>query len=311
MRSARHMRRMPLLPVAPPQAVPIFSGFDYVTVDVERRRVYAAHTGSERLLILDADSGKVLGQVKTGSLHGVAVDPISGHVFTGNGADNSVSEVDPVAMKVLRTTDVGGAVDAVAYDPATKHVYADEDDGTHIYVLDGATMKSVGTVDLPGHKPEYLDIDPDTHDVYQNIANLGEYVVVDAKSLKVKRTVVTPEITGNHPLQYDAALGHVLVGGQNGTVAAYDRTGTLVGKTAIQARVDQCSLDRATHLFACAGSGMVTVLRDNPTGAPTIVARATVPAEAHTIGLDARTGQMWIVWAQADGDFVQAFKTSP
>ena len=302
---------MLLLPVAPPQTVPIFSGFDYVTVDVQRRRVYAAHTGSERLAIVDADSGKVLGQVKIGSLHGVAVDPISGHVFTGNGMDNSVSEVDPVAMKVLRTTDVGGAVDAVAYDPATRHVYADEDDGTHLYVLDGATMKIVGTVDLPGHKPEYLDIDPKTHDVYQNIADLGEYVVVDAKSLKVKQTVATPEITNNHPLQYDAAHDHVLVGGQNGTVAAYDRTGKLVGKTAIQARIDQCSLDRATHLFACAGSGMVTVLRDNPTGAPTIVAQATVPAEAHTIGLDARTGQLWIVWAGADGDFIQAFKTSP
>lgn len=309
--SARHMRRMPLIPVAPPQAVPIFSGFDYVTVDVRRRRVYAAHTGSERLAIVDADSGKVLGQVKIGSLHGVAVDPISGHVFTGNGRDNSVSEVDPVAMKVLRTTDVGGAVDAVAYDPETRHVYADEDDGTHIYVLDGATMKSVGTVVLPGHKPEYLDIDPKTHDVFQNIADLGEYVVVDAKSLKVKQTVVTPEITGNHPLQYDAALRHVLVGGQNGTVAAYDQRGKLVGKIAIQPRVDQCSLDQDTHLLACAGSGMVTVLRDNPNGAPTIVAQSTVPAEAHTIGFDTRTGQMWIVWAQADGDFIQAFKTSP
>lgn len=302
---------MTLLPVAPPQAVPIFSGFDYVTVDVQRRRVYTAHTGSARLAIVDADSGAVLGQIKIGSVHGVAVDPVSGHVFTGNGTDNSISEVDPVAMKVLRTTDVGGAVDAVAYDSATGHVYADEDDGTHVYVLDGASMKSVGTVDLPGHKPEYLDIDPKTHDVYQNIANLGEYVVIDAKTLKVKQTVRTPEITGNHPLQYDDSLGHVLVGGQNGMVAAYDRTGTLVGKTAIQARVDQCSLDRTTHLFACAGSGMVTVLRDNPSGAPTIVAQTTVPAEAHTIGLDGRTGQMWIVWAQPGGDFVQAFKTSP
>ena len=302
---------MTLLPIAPPQAVPIYSGFDYVTVDAERRRVYAAHTGSGRLAIVDADTGKVVGQIRIGSLHGVAVDPVTGHVFTGNGTDNSVSEIDPVAMKVLRTTDVGGAVDAVAYDPATGHIYADEDDGTHVYVLDSASMKSVGTIDVPGHKPEYLDIDPATHDVYQNIANLGEYVLIDAKTLKVKAIVPTPEIEGNHPLQYDAALGHVLVGGLNGTVAAYDRTGVLVGKTAIQARVDQCSLDRTTHLFACAGSGMVTVLRDNPSGAPTIVAQAAVPTEVHTIGLDTRTGHLWIVWAQADGDFVQGFKTSP
>ena len=302
---------MPLLPVAPAQIVPIYSGFDYVTVDAQRRRVYAAHTGSQALTIVDADTGKIVGQVRIGALHGVAVDPVSGHVFTGNGTDNSISEVDPVAMKILRTTDVGGAVDAVAYDPATGHVYGDEDDGTHVYVLDAKSMKSIGTVDVPGHKPEYLAVDPTTHDVYQNIANLGEYVVIDATTLKVKKTIVTPEIKGNHPLQYDAAFGHVIVGGQNGTIAVYDRAGTLVGKTAIQARVDQCSLDQTTHLFACAGSGMLTVLRDNPTGNPTIVSQAMVPNGAHTVGFDETSGAAWIVWAQSDGDFIQAFKTTP
>src|SRR6202020_1506396 len=67
-----------LIPALPPQAVPVYSGFDYVTVDPQRRRVYAAHTGSRALLIVDADSGKVLGQVRVGPLHGVAVDPADG-----------------------------------------------------------------------------------------------------------------------------------------------------------------------------------------------------------------------------------------
>jgi len=39
---------MPFVPVIPPQPVPVYSGFDYVTVDAQRRRVYAAHTGSRR-----------------------------------------------------------------------------------------------------------------------------------------------------------------------------------------------------------------------------------------------------------------------
>ncbi len=302
---------MPLLPIAPPQAVPIYSGFDYVAIDARRRRVYAAHTASQALTIVDADSGRVLGQVRVGALHGVAVDPETGHVFTGNGTDDSISEVDPVAMKVLRSTDVGGSVDAVAYDPATGHIYGDEDDGTHIYVIDAKTMKSVGTVDLPGHKPEYLAVDPQTHDVYQNIADSSEYVVVDATTLKVKKTVPTPEIRGNHPLQYDAAHGHVLVGGQNGTVAVYDRAGTLVGKVAVQQSVDQCSLDQRSHLFACAGSGMVTLLRDNARGAPTLVAQTPVARGAHTVGLDEQSGAVWLVWAQSDGDYVQALKTTP
>lgn len=114
---------MPLVPVMPPVPVPMYSGFDYVTVDAQRRRVYAAHAGSRALLIVDADSAKVVGQVRVGGLRGVAVDPVSGHVFTGNGADRSVSEVDPVTMKVVQSVDVQGEPDAIAYDPANGRIY--------------------------------------------------------------------------------------------------------------------------------------------------------------------------------------------
>jgi DNA-binding beta-propeller fold protein YncE len=292
----------------PPQSVPVMSGFDYVTVDADHRRVYAAHTASEALLIVDADSGKVLGQVKVGPMHGVAVDPATGHVYTGDGTAQAVSEVDPETKTELRTAAVDGNVDAIAYDPSNGHIYADEDDGTRIFVIDAKTMKSIGTVALPGHKPEYLSIDPQTHQVYQNIANLAEVAVVDGTSLAVTKTIPTPQIVGNHPLQYDPAYGHLLVGGQNGTIAAYTTSGSLVGMVAIQPRVDQCTLDRASHLMACAGSGMLTLLRDNPNGAPTIVAQTSVPAEAHTVGIDGKNGNVWIVWASPSGDFTQSFR---
>jgi DNA-binding beta-propeller fold protein YncE len=296
----------------PPQPVPILSGFDYVTVDAQRRRVYAAHTGSKALLIVDADSGKVLGQVEVGPLHGVAVDPATGHVFTGDGEAHTVSEIDPVAKTVVRSADVDGLVDAIAYDPGNGHIYADEDDGTRVFVVDAATMKNIGTIPLPGHKPEYLSVDPKTHVVFQNIANLSEFVVIDPVALKVVKTVPTPEIRANHPLQYDAAYQHVLVGGQNGTLAVYDTAGKLVGKGSIQAKVDQCSLDQRTHEIACAGSGMLTVLRDNPSGDPTILAQTSVSPEAHTVAIDPVLGRAWIVWADpAGGDFVQSFSINP
>jgi hypothetical protein len=295
----------------PPQPVPIFSGFDYVAVDAQRRRVYAAHTGSQALLIVDADGGKVLGQVKVGPLHGVAIDPATGHVFTGDGEANSVSEVDPTTQAVVRTAAVDGAVDAVAYDPGNQHIYADEDDGTRVFVIDAKTMKSIGTVSLPGHKPEYLAVDPQSHDVYQNISDLSEFVVIDGTSLRIKKTVPTPEIKANHPLQYDPAYGHVLVGGLNGMIAVYDKSGALVGKTPVQDRVDQCSLDPASHDIACAGSGVLTMLRDNRSSAPSVLGQAAVARGAHTVGIDSTTGAAWIVWAEAAGDFVQSFKIQP
>lgn len=295
-----------LVAAVPPQPVPIRSSFDYVTIDAKRHRVYAAHTGSRALLVVDADSAKIVGQIAVGTVHGVAVDEKNGNVFTGNGTDDSVSEIDPASMRVLRTADVPGRVDAIAYDAASGRVYADEDDGTRLFVIDAATMKLVKTIAIPGHKPEYLAVDPQTHDVYQNISDRSEIVVIDAATLRATRTIPTPEIVGNHPLQYDPELRQIVVAGTNGVMSAYDPTGKRIGSLAVP-RFDQCSLDRNRHILACAGSGGITRIRLRRRAAPELLDTTPIHAGIHTVGVDSASGAVFAVWSNPDGsgDFVQ------
>ena len=180
---------MPIVPAFPPQKVIIESGFDYLGTDAERRRVYAAHTGSGALTVVNADSGTIIGQVDVGLLHGVAIDPENGHIYTGDSEKRTVNDIDPVGMKVVSSVDVPGVLDATVYDAKYHHIYADEDDGTRLFVVDSRTMKLAATVALPGHKPEYMAIDPRTHNLYQNIANISEFVVIDPDTLTVVQTV--------------------------------------------------------------------------------------------------------------------------
>lgn len=296
---------MQLLPVAPPVAVPGMPGFDYVAVDAARRRVYAAHTGSRALLIIDADSGEVKDEVRVGPVHGVAVDPVSGVVFTGNGTDDSVSEVDPQTQKVVTSVGLPGAIDAIAYDATLKRIYADEDNGTRIFVIDARTMQHVATISLPGHHPEYLAIDPENHDVYQNVSDLSEIAVIDPRSLKVPYVITTPGIPHNHPLQYDAAYHEIITGG-GGIIAAYDGDGKQLGVAATP-EVDQCDLDQQTHYIACAGGGYITVLQTRPGQGPAVLAQADVPRGVHTLAIDPKTGNIFAVWGSSMGDFVQRF----
>jgi hypothetical protein len=303
--------RFVLTPALPPQPVPVFSGFDYVTIDAQRRRVYAAHGGSKALLIVDADSGKVLGQVRVGPMAGSAVDPITGHVFTGNGEGNSVSEVDPVAMTVVRSVDTSGPVDAIQYDPSNGHIYADEDDGTHLFVIDAKTFKLIKSIVLPGHKPEFLTIDPQTHEVYQNIDDLSEIAVIDPETLTVKRTIATPEIKANHPLQYDPDLHQLVIGGtagSTGIMSAYTRDGKKIGSLAT-ARFDQCDLDRSQHILACAGGGGITRIQLKAGASPEIIDTTPVNGGVHTTAIDPTTHAVFTVWSNRDGsgDFVQKF----
>ena len=299
-----------LIPATPPQTVPVYSGFDYLTVDAQRRRVYAAHAGSQRLLIVDADSGTVVGQVRVGSVHGVAFDPVTGHVFTGGG-DNVVSEVDPVALKVINHIDVGGSVDAIAYDPSNGRIYADEDDGSRVFVVDAKTFKLVKTITIPGTKPEYLAINPKTHEVYQNIDSDSEIAVIDPVTMAVSRTIPTPEIKHNHPLQYDPAYDQIVIAG-GGVMSAYSPNGKKLGELAV-GRFDQCDLDPNRHILACGGDGGITRFRLKYGGAPELIDKTAVDAGVHTVAIDPRTQAVFAVWGDREGkgDFVQKFTPAP
>ena len=299
-----------LTPAAPPQAVPVFSGFDYVTVDPQRRRVYAAHGGSQRLLVVDADSGKIVGQVRVGPVRGVAFDPASGHVFTGGG-DNVVSEVDPAALKVVNHLDVGGSVDAIAYDPSNGRIYADEDDGARIFVVDAKTFKLIKTIAIPGHKPEYLALNPKTHELYQNIDSDSEIAVIDPNSMTVSRTIKTPEVKHNHPLQYDSQLDQIVIAG-GGVMSAYAPSGAKLGELPV-GRFDQCDLDPTQHVLACAGDGGVTRFRLQKNGAPQLLDKTAIDPGVHTVAIDPVTHAVFVVWGDREGkgDFVQKLIPSP
>lgn len=303
---------MPILPFVPPQAVSTTAGhgFDYVTVDAQRRRVYAAHSGNDSLLIVNADTGKVLGQVRVGPMAGVAVDPANGHVFTGDGDAKALSEVDPVRMKEIHRVNVDGPVDAIAYDAQLHRIYGDEDDGTRIFVIDSRTFKQIGTVDLPGHKPEYLQIDPKTHEVYQNIATDSEVAVIDPKTLKVTRTIKTPDIKNNHPLQFNPSNRTLLAGGM-GVLSVYDLRGKRLATTSLPKRVDQCDLDVQRGLLACAANSSVVLYAVPASGAPVQKALRPVGTRMHTAAFDAKTGRIWAVWGSPEGDFIQGFTYRP
>lgn len=304
---------MPILPFVPPQAVaaPNGHGWDYVTVDPVRRRVYAAHGDNNTLLIADADTGKVLGQVRVGPMAGSAVNEATGHVYTGDGDDKALSEVDPVTMTEVHRVSVDGPVDAIAYDAKYHRIYGDEDDGTRIFVIDTNTFKQVATIKLPGVKPEFLAIDPETHMLYQNVARASLIAVIDPNTLKVVRTIPTPDIKNNHPLQYDYAYHTLLVGG-TGVLSIYNLDGKRLGTAQLPPHVDQCSLDQRRQMLACAANGGIALYSIPSSGNPVQVAFRNVHDEMHNVGVDEKTGRMWVEWpSQSGDDYFQGFTYKP
>ncbi len=301
-----------MLLALPPHSVPIVSRFDYVAVDPIRRRVYAAHTGSQTLLVADGITGDVLGQIDVGPMHGVAVDPANGHVYTGNGTDQTIDDIDPVAMKVVASVSVPGNIDGMVYDPALHRLYADEDGTNHVFVVDTRAMKLVGTITLPSNDPEAMAIDPATHDLYQNLNDTNSIAVIDPNALKVVKVIKTPQIANNHPLVFSPQLNQLVVGGKNGVMSAYTPSGRHMGDGKVQPDIDQCSLGEKGDIEACAGKGIVTLVKLTRDGAPQLLATLdTGHTGAHTVGIDQEHGLVWIVYPSPNGDFIEPLRISP
>src|SRR5262249_30469091 len=129
-------------------------GWDYLVVDAAARRVYVSR--GTRVLILDADSGKQVGELPdTEGVHGIALAPDLNRGFTSNGRSSTITIFDLKTGK--RMSDVkstGENPDAILYDPASKRVFAFNGRSGSATVLDAAAGSVAGTIPLGG-KPEF------------------------------------------------------------------------------------------------------------------------------------------------------------
>ena len=137
---------MVFAPVAAPEPLPVRGPFAALTIDAQRRRVFAA--GALSLAVLDADTGKLVATIKIGGTRSLAVEPLGGHVFAGTG-DGHISEIDPDRKTIVRSLDAGGAVDVLSYDSATGRIYADGGGRGAISVFDARSFAGDPPLAIP------------------------------------------------------------------------------------------------------------------------------------------------------------------
>ena len=86
------------------------------------------------------------------------------------------------------------------------------------------------------------------------------------------------------------------VGGENGELAVFDRSGKLLHGVAYPGRVDQCSWEPSRGWLACAGGG-ITLYSFDGASDPKLLATLKVSPGLHTNAIDPSTGTIWAVWS--------------
>src|SRR6185437_10056409 len=123
--------------------------WDYVVPDPPHHRLFIAR--QNRVMVVDEDSGKLLGEV-TGinGAHGTAIAESSGHGFATSGNDQSVVMFNLKTFKALGRIPAAEDADAIVYDQPSNRVFTLNGDAHSSTVIDAKAGKLITNIPLGG-----------------------------------------------------------------------------------------------------------------------------------------------------------------
>jgi DNA-binding beta-propeller fold protein YncE len=274
-------------------------GWDYLTVDADARRVYVSH--ANKVVVLDADSGKVVGEVgNLSGVHGIALAPDLGRGFISNGRSSTVTVFDLKSLATITTIkSTGENPDAILYDPPSSRVFAFNGRSGNATVFDGKTGAVAGTIALGG-KPEFAATDL-KGTVFVNIEDKSEIAAINVKDLTVKAHWPLKPCEEPSGLALDRQHRRLFAGCSNQLAAVVDAdSGKVVATVPIGEGVDANAFDPATG-FAFSSNGRdatLTVIHEDSPDHFTVVENVPTRQGARTMALDEKTHKIFLPTAK-------------
>src|SRR6266516_7352713 len=182
-------------------------GFDHADVDRQRRRIYVAHTGADRIEVLDCNARNYLGALpaELPGVAGVLVDEEQELLFSSDRGAASVFRCSD--EQLLGQVEVGPHPNGLAYDLKRRRLYSfnlgeplGENCTASVVELDRMVVH--GELTLPG-RPRWALYDKERDVVYANIQRPAQIVVNDCERTVIERALEVPS-AGPHGLWLDS-----------------------------------------------------------------------------------------------------------
>ena len=97
-----------------------------IAIDVKNHRLFTGCGGNNKMMVMDAESGKILATLPIGPrCDGVAFDPATGEAFAacGDGTIAVVKETSPGKFEVTQTIKTKPGARTITVDPSTHKLY--------------------------------------------------------------------------------------------------------------------------------------------------------------------------------------------
>jgi hypothetical protein len=269
-------------------------GFDYISADVEGRRLYMPRNGAMgQLTVFNLDTLEPVGSMASIHSGGAAVDPKSHHGFS---TTKPITMWDSKTLQVIKMIDVDGRPDGIMFDPFNEHVWVFSHMLPYATVIDAKEGVVVGTVDLGGQPEQGASDGKGT--VYVNILDMGNIAVVDAKTLKVTKHIdlSSKGVMNGSGLSLDAK-NHILFSywriPSPMVLIVNAESGNIITTFPTDLNVDTVGFNPNTmEAIATAGAGTMIFIKENSPTSFEVEQRLKTMVGARNMVLDTKTNHV-------------------
>jgi DNA-binding beta-propeller fold protein YncE len=277
-------------------------GWDYLTVDAKTHRLFVPR--STHTMVIDADSGKVLGDIPGQTIaHGVAIAPSAGRGFiTDGGGGGAIVVFDLKTYAVLGRIATVPDTDGIIYDAPLGRVLAVSGDGGVLMTFKPDIDPKNGKVDPPielGGAPEFLASDG-AGKVYINLENKDLVAVVDLHSRKViARWPVAP---GGQPvgMALDGRTHRLIIGCRKPQKMSVmnAQSGKVEAALPIGAGVDATKIMAGEAFASCRDGSLIVAVEK--AGKYEVEQVVKTPEGARTMGIDEASQKIYLPTAELE-----------
>lgn len=174
----REVRRIELAPHTRPHGVAWYAP-DRIAVTTE---------GSQHLLLVQPDTGRILQALATGQQvsHMVAMSPDGGRAHVANIGSGSVTVLDLVAGRKLADVNTGLGSEGIAIATDGRELWVAAREVGEIAIVDLRNLEVIARLPLPGI-PIRIAMAPDGHTAYVTCAGSSEVVAIDTTTREERR----------------------------------------------------------------------------------------------------------------------------
>src|SRR5215203_5279095 len=166
------------------------AGFDHADVYLPQSRLYVAHTGADRIDVIDCATNAFLRSLPdVPGVAGVLIDAEHDLLFSSDRGCARVSVYRCSDETLLGRVQVGERPNGLAYDPSKRRLFVfnvGDPPGVNctVSVVAADEPRVIATIPLPG-RPRWAIYDAATDQVYANVQKPAQIVVLSAGELRI------------------------------------------------------------------------------------------------------------------------------